>query len=126
MSLDRNANNQTRLRRNAQRTRHGDGTSDILVTAPIAITSGRIALTLGAATGLQTVSNALGIKLDTNPGLSLSATGLILKLADTSLQLAAGGVSVKPATSSGLTVSSGLKVNVDGTTVTINGSNQLQ
>jgi hypothetical protein len=47
-------------------------------------------------------------------------------IADTSLQLGASGLSVRPATSSGLTVSTGLKVNVDGTTVTINGSNQLQ
>jgi hypothetical protein len=126
MPLDRNANTETRLRRNAQRLRRGGATSDILLNAPLALSAGRIGLTLGAATGLQVQSNALGIKLASNPGLSLSASGLTVALSDTSLQLGASGVSVRLAASPGLEVSTGLKAKVDGTTVTINGSGALQ
>lgn len=98
MSLDRNANDRLRVRRNWQRSRTGAMTADIDVVAPIKIGSTGIFLNLDSAGGLQSVSQALGIKL-----------------ADTSLQLSASGASVKLKATPGLTVSSGLGVLLDST-----------
>jgi hypothetical protein len=95
-NLDRNAANSERLRRNAQRTRSGNITSSILVTAPIVNTGTRLQLTL-LSTG----------------GLTTSSSSLTIKLIDTSLVLSASGVGVNLRTSSGLQISTGLGILVD-------------
>ena len=70
-------------------------------------------------------SSKLQVNFDAAGGLYYSGSGDAVKLADTSLKTATAGLSANLASSSGLLVSSGLKVNVDGSTITINGSNQL-
>lgn len=116
-SLDRNASDSLRLRRNAQRTRNGAMTADVDVVAPLLQGGTGIYLNLNTAGGLQTSSQMLGIKLATNPGLSLSTSGLTMTLADTSLKLASGGVSVSLRTSSCLQISTGLGIQLNGTSL---------
>lgn len=91
--LDRNADNKVRLRRNAQRTRKGEGAISVPVTPPIDNSSGSIAINLANSGGLGVSSSKLTVKLPASSGLALST--------------------------------SGLAANVDGSTITINGSNQL-
>ena len=140
MSLDRNALDRLRLRRNSQRERAGDGTTDIKVTAPIQNSGGKIILNLLSTGGLTVSGTALslkladtslvlsapgvGVNLRTNSGLQISS-GLGLLLADTSLQLASGGVSVLRDPAGAISVSaSGIAAAVDGTTMQIT-SNKL-
>lgn len=73
-------------------------------------TPGSLVVALATAGGLQTTTG-VGIKLDTNPGLSLSASGLKVQL-QASSGLVLGGT--------------GLAANPDAATVKINGSNQLE
>lgn len=77
MPLDRNANNQERLRRNSQRAKATGTTAAVAVTAPLQNTGSTIRVNLLSTGGLQTSSSQLGIKIDaTGTGLSLSASGL--------------------------------------------------
>lgn len=77
MPLDRNANDVTRLRRNAQRGKTGSITATVAVTAPLQNTGTAIQLNLLAAGGLTSSSQQLTLKLDAGgTALSLSASGL--------------------------------------------------
>jgi hypothetical protein len=93
--IDPNAITPNRIRRNFQRLARGGANTSIRATAPLLNTSGTLSLTLLAAGGLQVTTNSLS-----------------LKLVDTSLVLAAGGVGVNLAASSGLSIASGLKVSL--------------
>lgn len=101
--LDRNAGDQLRFRRNAQRTNDGSMLHAIPVTAPLSIDSGSLAVTLATAGGIQ------------------NASGLAIKLADTSLALSVPGLAVKLANNSGLTISSGVTIVLDAVTTTTSG-----
>lgn len=70
--------------------------------------SGALYLVLAPGEPFSQNAAGLALALDTNPGLVKNASKLKLLLADTSLQLASGGVSVLRRTNSGLQVSSGL------------------
>lgn len=108
--LDRNANTDARQRRALQQLYSGAGTSAVAVTSPLTNSGGSVSLSLGTSGGLVTSSGTLGIKLlATNPGL----------------QLASGGMSVLLATASGLSLSSGLKINALGVTTAMLAANAV-
>jgi hypothetical protein len=73
-------------------------------------TTGALYLVIAPGEPFSQNPAGLALPLDTNPGLVKNAGKLKLLLADTSLQLASGGVSVLRRTNSGLQVSSGLGV----------------
>jgi len=73
--IDRNANDSIRLRRNQQRMAVGALTGTVIVNSPLFNTGAAITLTLLATGGLQTVTNALSLKLD-GTTLALGAAGL--------------------------------------------------
>lgn len=68
----------------------------------------------------------LGVTYTFSDGLQDVSNTVTVLAADTSLSVGVGGVAVNPATTSALSVSSGLLVNVDGVTLKINGSNELE
>lgn len=118
-SLDRNADNSPRLRRNAQRGRATGTTGSVLVTAPLKNTGSTIQLLLLSTGGITTNTGSLTIKLDTNPGLVLSAAGLKMLLnANSGLSLAAGGVSIALQTNPGLVLgATGIALQLADTTL---------
>jgi len=73
--IDRNANDPVRLRRNQQRMAVGALTGTIIVAVPLFNTGAAITITLSATGGLQTVANALSLKLD-GTTLAVGAAGL--------------------------------------------------
>lgn len=137
--LDRNANNVKRLRRNAQRFRAGDIVGSIPVTAPITNTGTHLALHVATAGALITTSglavNVDGSSVTINGSNQLVATEPTLQQ-DTTKSIIVGGsfpfITLGVLVSAGVTsalgfsgTGGGLQVKVDGSSVTINGSNQL-
>lgn len=113
------------------------GTGGLTVTT----TGSFVTFAVNVGPGLKTATNQVQVKVDgvsvttdgfnqlvaTPTGSGAGLTSLPLSAADTSITIGGGGLTAKVglATSSGLVVSSGLKANVDGSSITINGSNQL-
>lgn len=152
-SLDRNAQSAVRVRRNAQRTRAGDLTGSIKVSAPITNAGGKLGVSIDGTTikltGSQLVVGNLAESQVTNLVTDLASkvpavrnvnttsplTGGGALSADLTLGVAlaaagaivnSGGLAVNLTANGGLqVVSDGLGVKVDGTTVTINGTGQL-
>jgi len=96
-------------------------------TDPVAFVQFSSASSQIAGSGISISGSTISINLATNPGLEFSSSALRIKLADTSLALSAGGVALALASSSGLTVASGLLVKVEASnpSLQINGSNEL-
>lgn len=81
-------------------------------------------LGINIGNGLQLLSNVISLKLDSNPGLQNLSTGLSILLAANSCLSTISGLDVT--VNGGLNkTASGLQVNVDTSTIQINGSNQL-
>lgn len=59
-------------------------------------------------------------------GIDITSSVISVVSADSSLSVGASGVAVSLASSSGLEIATGVKVKVDGATVKINGSGQLE
>lgn len=113
--IDRNADNKLRLRRNAQRTRKGDGVAVISATPPLVNTGGTISLNLASAGGLAVASSQLTIKLPSPvSALGLSASGLFVVLPTVSgLNVSSNGLAISLPANSGLTLSvSGLAISL--------------
>lgn len=101
-SVDRNAANSMRLRRNMQRGRSGAFTSGIRVAAPLQNTGSQVQLNLDPSGGLESISSLLRVKL-----------------IDTSLTRGATGIGVTLRTSSGLQIAAGLGVLLDGASLSL-------
>lgn len=82
MAVDRNARTPLRNRRAWQQTGSGGITSTLLINAPFSLATGRLALTLDAAGGLEVSSSALRIKL-ADTSLNRTASGLSLGVVTT-------------------------------------------
>lgn len=80
-------------------------------------------LNLSASAGLQILDNALGIKLDTDKGLSSDAQGLKVVVDGDALQLGATGIDLKDTITGDRTFSNNLTIGgnliVQGTTTTV-------
>lgn len=102
------------------------------VGAGIQITSDSVAVKLNSNAGLVsntgTGTDELSINVAANSGLGISSNALDVTLNATNPALTKNnGLSVQVASNGAITKSaSGLSANVDGSTITINGSNQLQ
>ena len=92
--------------------------------ASILVAAGGISVQEDAAGAI--VTGGSGIKVQVQNGIQITGNKLDVKLADTSLSDGSSGIAVNLAASSGLVVSSGLAVNPDGSTLDINGSDQLE
>lgn len=120
MAFDRSAKSVNRLRRQLQRMSAGVGGfifGDGLAYDP---TTGDIAIDLATVSGLEFTSGELRIDLDATSGLALAAAGLSIDLRDTEpgLERSASGLGVLLATDPGLEFSTGLRVMLNGTTLT--------
>jgi len=104
-SIDRNAANSMRLRRNQQRGRAGALTSTIRVAAPLQNTGSQIQLNLDSAGGLESISSLLRVKL-----------------IDTSLTRGATGIGVNLRGGSGMLISTGLGILLDGASLSLSAS----
>jgi hypothetical protein len=104
-SIDRNAANSMRLRRNQQRGRAGALTSTIRVSAPLQNTGSQIQLNLDSAGGLESISSLLRVKL-----------------IDTSLTRGATGIGVNLRGGSGMLISTGLGILLDGASLSLSAS----
>jgi len=102
MALDRNAANSQRLRRNQQRARSGGLMGDVTVAAPLENTGTQIQLNLDSAGGLENNSGNLRVKTR-----------------DTSMTRDASGIGVALRTASGLQISSGLGILLNGGTLAL-------
>lgn len=102
MSVDRNAADPLRLRRNQQRGRAGGLTAGVTVTAPLSNTGSHIQLNLDSAGGLESSSSLLRVKL-----------------IDTSISRTASGIGVALKTNGGLQISSGLGILLNGASLSL-------
>lgn len=118
MSIDRNAKDAGRLRRNMQRLRAGDGTSDVKLSSPLKFSGGAIGVTLAASGGIQNASG-LAVKLDSAGALSVGASGIAAQVDGTSVQIVTNKLAVKLNAAGAITGTSGLAVAVDGASVQI-------
>jgi hypothetical protein len=82
MAFDRNARTPLRSRRAWQQVGSGGVTSSLLVNAPFSVATGRLALILDSAGGLEVNSGALRIKL-ADTSLNRTASGLSLGVVTT-------------------------------------------
>jgi hypothetical protein len=103
--IDRNAANSMRLRRNQQRGKAGSFTSTIRVAAPLQNTGSQIQLNLDSAGGLESSSSLLRVKL-----------------IDTSLTRTASGLGVNLRGGSGMLISTGLGILLDGASLSLGAS----
>ena len=102
----------------------------ISVASGLEFSTGSIAINLEASEpSLQAVGNELGVKINTAAGLEKGASGLGINLeaSNPTLDVVSTELGVKFSTTTGGLDqdSDGLKVKVDGSTITINGSGQL-
>ncbi len=106
-----------RLRRSLQRLNHKAkfGLMDIKSTGGLVFDSsnGGLAIKLATNSGLTLGASGVGIQPNqTNSGLTIDGNGIRIGLSDTSLVLAGATIGVKLATDPGLEVSTGLRVKV--------------
>lgn len=94
MSLDRNANEPVRLRRNAQRERAGGGTASIKVVAPVVVGANGIGISLSSTGALVVASNKLAAQVDGTTVQIVSNKISLGSLAFTPLPLGKSGGSI--------------------------------
>lgn len=102
-------------------------TVSVIGTDPITFVQFSAAGAYVGGNGITISGNSIAVNLDATPGLEFNSSALRVKLADSSLSRAAGGIAVNLASVSGLAVSSGLfiKLEASNPSLQIDGSNQL-
>ena len=96
-------------------------------TDPVTFVQFSTAGSYSGGSGISISGSTISVNLDATPGLEFNSAALRVKLADTSLSRAAGGIAVNLASVSGLSVASGLfiKLEASNPSLQIDGSNQL-
>lgn len=104
----------------------GNNVTVLASDASILVASGGISVQLATGSALTTGGSGITVNVLSTGGIQITTNALALKLADNSLQTTSSGASVKLDPAGAIIVGTpGIKVQTDGATVGINGSNQV-